>query len=40
RGDTLSKIARKYDTTISTLLKLNHMKLNDPLYVNQILKLP
>ena len=40
RGDTLSKIARKHDTTLNSLLKLNGMRLNDPLYVNQILKLP
>ncbi len=39
RGDTLEKIARKHDTTIAALLKLNHMKLRDPLYVGKNLKI-
>jgi len=39
KGDTLTRIAIKYDTTTASLLKLNHMKLDDPLYTNQILRL-
>ena len=39
KGDTLTRIAVKYDTTVNALLKLNHMKLDDPLYANQILRL-
>jgi LysM repeat protein len=40
RGDTLDTIARKYKTRIDVLLSLNNMKLTDPLYANQPLKLP
>ncbi|OPY84193.1 MAG: N-acetylmuramoyl-L-alanine amidase AmiC precursor [Syntrophus sp. PtaU1.Bin208] len=40
RGDTLDTIARKHKTPIDVLLSLNKMKLNDPLYANQSLKLP
>jgi len=40
RGDTLDIIARKHNTKISTLLKLNHMKLDDPLYFGRVLKVP
>jgi len=40
RGDTLDTIARKYKTRIDVLLSLNKMKLSDPLYANQPLKLP
>ena len=40
RGDSLDKIARKHDTTIGTLLKLNNMKLRDALYVGRKLKIP
>jgi len=40
RGDTLDTIARKHKTPINVLLSLNKMKLNDPLYANQSLKLP
>jgi N-acetylmuramoyl-L-alanine amidase len=39
RGDTLEKIAIRNDTTISALLKLNRMRLNDPLYVGRKLKI-
>ena len=39
KGDTLEKIARKHDTSVSVLLSLNHMKLRDPLYVNRLLKI-
>ena len=40
KGDTVAKIAGKYQTNIATLLKLNRMKLHDPLYVDRELKLP
>jgi len=40
RGDTLDIIARKHNTKISVLLKLNHMKLDDPLYFGRALKVP
>jgi len=40
RGDTLDTIARKYKTRIDVLLSLNKMKLTDPLYADQPLKLP
>ena len=39
KGDTLEKIARKHDTSVSVLLSLNHMKLRDSLYVNRLLKI-
>ncbi len=38
RGDTLEKIARKHDTTISALLRLNNLRLKDRIYVKQRLK--
>lgn len=40
RGDTLDKIAKKNNTTIGVLLKLNKIKLQEPLYVGKKLKLP
>ncbi len=40
KGDTLDKIARKHNTTVATLVKLNKLKANDPLYINRKLKLP
>ncbi|MBI4633624.1 MAG: N-acetylmuramoyl-L-alanine amidase [Deltaproteobacteria bacterium] len=40
KGDTLAKVASKHKTTISVLLKLNHIRMKDPLYVNQKLILP
>lgn len=40
RGDTLEKIAIKNNTEISTLLKLNHMKLYDNLHAGRKLKVP
>ncbi|MCX5853800.1 MAG: N-acetylmuramoyl-L-alanine amidase [Deltaproteobacteria bacterium] len=39
KGDTLDKIARKNNTTIGALLKLNHMKMKDPLYAGKKLKM-
>jgi N-acetylmuramoyl-L-alanine amidase len=38
KGDTLQGIARRQGTSVGVLLKLNRMKLNDPLYVNRMLK--
>jgi N-acetylmuramoyl-L-alanine amidase len=40
QGDTLDIIARKHNTKVDTLLKLNHMKLNDALYFGRTLKVP
>ena len=40
KGDTLDKIASRYDTTTAELLKLNNMKLKDPLWVDRKLKVP
>jgi LysM repeat protein len=37
-GDTLSAIARKYGTTVSSLKKLNNLK-SDRIYVGQVLKI-
>ncbi len=36
-GDTLSKIAFEYDTTVQNLVKLNHISNPDLIYVGQIL---
>ncbi|MGO9137154.1 MAG: LysM peptidoglycan-binding domain-containing protein [Syntrophales bacterium] len=40
KGDTLDEIAKKNNTAIGVLLKLNHMKLDDPLYFGRTLKIP
>ena len=40
KGDTVLKIARQYHTPVNVLLKLNNMKLSDPLYVGRELRLP
>jgi LysM repeat protein len=40
KGDTVEKIAGKHNTTISALLKLNNMKIKDPLYFGRKLKVP
>ncbi len=40
KGETLGKVAKKYQTNIATLLKLNHLKLHEPLFVDRELKLP
>ncbi|MBH9967972.1 muramidase family protein [[Bacillus] enclensis] len=37
KGDTLSAIAKKYKTTVSSLKKINHLK-SDMIYVGQTLK--
>lgn len=39
RGDTLEIIARKHETTITALLKLNNMKPRDPLYAGKVIKI-
>ena len=38
-GDSLDKIARRHGTTLGALLKLNKMKINEPLYVGRVVKL-
>ena len=38
-GDSLDKIARRHGTTLGALLKLNKMKINEPLYVGRLVKL-
>ncbi len=40
KGDTLEKIAARHDTTVSELVKLNNLKVKDPLYVDRKLKVP
>lgn len=40
RGDNLSTIARKHETNLLTLLKLNQLKINDPLYVGRKILVP
>ncbi len=40
KGDTLTKIASRYHTEVGVLLRLNDMKLQDPLFVGRTLKLP
>jgi N-acetylmuramoyl-L-alanine amidase len=39
RGDTLEIIARKHETTIPALLKLNNMQPRDPLYAEKVIKI-
>jgi N-acetylmuramoyl-L-alanine amidase len=39
RGDTLEKIAKKHNTSLAALLKLNKMKLRDPLYIDSKVKI-
>ncbi len=40
RGDNLNAIARKHETSLATLLKLNQMKINDPLYIGRKILVP
>jgi LysM repeat protein len=40
KGDTLEKIASKHSTSIAALMKVNKIKLNEPLYVNRKLIIP
>lgn len=39
-GDTLSKLAKRYMTDVSTLVKLNAIKNPNRIYIGQILKIP
>ena len=39
KGDTLSKIAKAYGTSTTTLRKLNNLSANDPIKIGQTLKL-
>ncbi len=39
-GDTLFKIAQKYNTTVDELVKLNEIKDPNLIYPGQIIKLP
>ena len=40
RGDTLSEIAKKYDTTVSVLASINNIKDVDKIYAGNTLKIP
>ncbi len=40
RGDTLEKIAKSHNTTISALLKLNKLRFRNRIYVKQKLQIP
>ena len=40
KGDNLTKIAKKYNTTVSELVKLNNIANKNLIYVGQVLKLP
>jgi N-acetylmuramoyl-L-alanine amidase len=40
RGDNLNSIARQNETTLAVLLKLNAMKINDPLHAGKKILLP
>ena len=40
RGDSLSTIAKQYETSLATLLRLNQLKMNDPLYVGRKILVP
>jgi LysM repeat protein len=39
RGDTLAKIAQKQGTTLNALLKINKMKLKDPIFVGRMVRI-
>lgn len=40
RGDNLNALARQHETTLAILLKLNDLKVNDPLYVGRKILVP
>ena len=40
KGDTLSKIAKKYGTTVDTLVKLNGIKNKNLINIGRVIKLP
>jgi N-acetylmuramoyl-L-alanine amidase len=39
KGDTLAKIAKKHDTPLNILLKINKMKLRDPIFAGRVIKI-
>ena len=39
RGDTLAKIAKKHGTPLNVLLKINKMKLRDPIFAGRVIKI-
>ncbi|MHB8138922.1 MAG: N-acetylmuramoyl-L-alanine amidase [Smithellaceae bacterium] len=40
RGESLNTIATKHETNVAALLKLNKMKINDPLYIGRKIMIP
>ena len=40
RGDTLSRLARQFDTTVQAIVELNALADPNRIYVGQILKIP
>ncbi len=40
RGDSLNTIARKHETDLSALLKINKLKIDDSLYIGRIILVP
>ncbi|MHB8908807.1 MAG: N-acetylmuramoyl-L-alanine amidase [Syntrophales bacterium] len=40
KGDTLEIIARRHQTSVAILMKLNRIKLRDPLLADRVLKIP
>jgi N-acetylmuramoyl-L-alanine amidase len=40
RGDNLNAIAKQHETSLAVLLKLNRLKINDPLYVGRKILVP
>lgn len=40
KGDTLSRIARRFKTTVDTLVRINDIKDPNKIYVGQVLFIP
>lgn len=40
KGDTLDRLAERYDVTMQSLLKVNHLDLNQDVYEGQVLYIP
>ena len=40
KGDTLSKLAKRFGTTVNTLVKINHIKNPNLIIVGQVLLIP
>jgi LysM repeat protein len=40
KGDNLTKIARRFGTTVDTLVSLNHIKNRNKIYIGQVLLIP